>query len=144
MSVRIRKAQSSDLPGIMGLLEIAGLPREGVEDHIESYLVAAAEDEIVGSVGLEVYDDVALLRSLVVREDRRKEGLGARLVKAILSFAQESDLDRVYLLTTTAEHFFPRFGFRPLDRSRLDPRLGASAELRGACPETAVCMHLPL
>ena len=50
----------------------------------------------------------------------------------------------MYLLTTTAEDYFPRFGFEVIDRSEADERLKESAEFRGACPDSAVCMRLSL
>jgi amino-acid N-acetyltransferase len=46
-----------------------------------------------------------------------------------------------HLLTTTAERYFPRFGFEVIPRAEADPKLEASEELRGACPSTAVLMR---
>jgi amino-acid N-acetyltransferase len=50
----------------------------------------------------------------------------------------------IYLLTTTAADFFPRFGFRKIDRKEMDPALERSTELRGACPASAVAMRADL
>lgn len=143
MSATIRTAQRQELPEVLALLKEAGLPGQGVAEHFGSFLVARDHDGLVGAIGLECYRDVGLLRSLVVAPSKRGRGWGARLVNHLLSLARDTEVSTVYLLTTTADSFFPRFGFTPITRDHLDPRLEASAELQGACPDTAVIMRLP-
>jgi amino-acid N-acetyltransferase len=142
VSATIRTAQRQELPEVLALLKDAGLPGEGVAEHFGSFLVARDSDGLVGAIGLECYRDVGLLRSLVVRPSKRGRGWGARLVNHLLSLARDNEVSTVYLLTTTADGFFPRFGFTPITRDDLDARLEVSAELQGACPETAVIMRL--
>jgi amino-acid N-acetyltransferase len=50
----------------------------------------------------------------------------------------------VYLLTTTAEAFFPHFGFERIERAAVPPRIQNSREFHGACPASATVMCLPL
>ena len=50
----------------------------------------------------------------------------------------------VYLLTISAQNYFPRFGFKQITRAEIPESLNASAELRGACPDSAVVMMLEL
>ena len=50
----------------------------------------------------------------------------------------------VVLLTTTAEDYFPRFGFERTDRSVVPEEVRESAEFRGACPASATVMQLVL
>ncbi|MBV9947898.1 MAG: GNAT family N-acetyltransferase, partial [Myxococcales bacterium] len=45
------------------------------------------------------------------------------------------------LLTTTADSFFPRFGFQHIAREDVPPELRASRELQGACPASAIVME---
>jgi amino-acid N-acetyltransferase len=123
------------------LLRDAGLPLAGVEEHIETFLVAEDSGRIAGAAGLEVYGDVALLRSVVVAAARRGTGLGRALVAEAVAQAQRRGVRELVLLTTTAALFFARLGFRQVERERLDPRLLASAELRGECCASAVAMR---
>src|SRR5438874_1090569 len=58
----------------------------------------------------------------------------------LLGRAEEAGIDELYLLTTTAENYFPRFGFTPTTRAAVPDVVKASAEFRGACPDTAVVM----
>ena len=83
---------------------------------------------------------MALLRSAVVSSDNRGTGVGGRLVKQLLERADEQGIEELYLLTTTAEDYFPRFGFTRTTRSAVPDAVKASAEFRGACPDTAVVM----
>lgn len=73
MTSSIDTAQRGELPRILELLEQADLPVAGV-DHAESFLVARKQERPVGCMGLEVYGDVGLLRSLVVLPDARRLG----------------------------------------------------------------------
>ena len=138
--MKIRKARESDLPAVEQLLIASKLPLEGVRDHFADFIVAEDSDGIEGAVGLEKYESVALLRSAVVAAEHRGSGVGRRLVEQVLERAEEDGIDELYLLTTTAEKYFPRFGFRPTTRAAVPQELKSSAEFRGACPETAVVM----
>lgn len=95
----------------------------------------------VGAAGLEVYGDAALLRSAVVDASRRGGGLGNGLVSALLAHAGSRGVREIYLLTTTAEDYFPRFGFTRVGREAVSPAVRASEEFRGACPDSAVAMR---
>ena len=87
-NVTIRPAAAAELPQILSLLRQAGLIVGGVQDHLRGFLVAAAGARVVGSAGLEVYGDVALLRSVTVDEGLRGQGLGRRLVTEALANAR--------------------------------------------------------
>lgn len=138
--MKIRKARTSDLPAVEELLSASRLPLDGVRDHFSDFIVAEDGNGIEGAVGLEKYDSVALLRSAVVAPQLRGTGVGRKLVEQVLERAEEDGIDELYLLTTTAEDYFPRFGFKPTTRAAVPEELKSSAEFRGACPDTAVVM----
>jgi amino-acid N-acetyltransferase len=54
------------------------------------------------------------------------------------------DANIVFLLTTAAERFFPKFGFEPVDREQVPPSVGASVEFQSACPASAIVMRKQL
>ncbi len=66
------------------------------------------------------------------------------------TFYETPNLDRLaarglrefYLLTTTAEEYFRKRGFKTIDRDEVHPQLLSSREFQGACPASAVCMRL--
>ena len=140
----IRPARPDEIEALEALLREARLPLEGFRDHLRDTLVAIEDGRVVGGVALERYGAVALLRSLVVSPDRRGRGLGERLTAEALGLARRMGVRDLYLLTETAEGFFPRFGFRVEERTAAPEALAASAEFQTACPASAVMMHLKL
>jgi len=139
--VELRAASSADLEAVFGLLERSGLPRAGVADNFSQFLVAEAGGRLVGVVGLELYGQSALLRSAAVEESWRGSGVGRVLVERALDLARERGIDDVYLLTTSAEHYFPKFGFVCVRRDDVAPGVIASEEFQTACPASATVMR---
>ncbi|HSG49403.1 MAG TPA: GNAT family N-acetyltransferase [Longimicrobiales bacterium] len=137
-------ATRGEVEGLQALLTAAGLPVEGFPGDTPVVLAAVdGEGRLLGGVALEIHGDAGLLRSAVVRPGSRGSGVGGALVSAVLARAWGEGLHSVSLLTETAGDYFPRFGFRRVTRDRLPGSLGASVELRGACPDSAVVMTLP-
>lgn len=142
--MNIYAATPSDVPEMLALLNASGLPVAGIERHVATALVTHDAGRLVGCAAVEVYGSAGLLRSVAVVPDQRGTGLGQRLTRAALDLAHQRGVRTVYLLTTTAGDFFPRFGFVAIPRSDVDPALGQSDELRGACPASALAMRLAL
>lgn len=138
--MQIRGAVDSDLIAVETLLEANGLPTEGVSANFGKFIVAVDGREIKGAVGLEEFGSYALLRSAVVAGNSRDRGIGTDLVNHIVDRAVASGVKELYLLTTTAEDYFPKFGFVRSSRDAVPPAVKQSAEFRGACPDTAVVM----
>jgi len=139
--MKIRNATNSDFPAVEQLLLSSRLPIEGVKENFSSFVVAEDAGTIAGAIGLERYGSAALLRSAVVSPANRGAGVGRQLVESLLQRAREDGIDEVYLLTTTAEKYFPRFGFARTTRAAVPETVKESAEFRGACPDTAVVMR---
>ena len=112
----VRLATAADYQAVMALLEAAGLPPRACRGRwtISSWPTRAAG--LAGAIGLERYGSAALLRSAVVRPGDQGTGIGAALVRAVLDRARNGEVQEIYLLTTTAERWFPRFGFTPIER----------------------------
>jgi len=142
--MNIDAAKTSDLPELLALVKASSLPVAGIEQHLDKALVARDKGTLIGCAAVEIYGSVGLLRSVAVAAGRRGEGLGQRLTKAALELARKRGVRNIYLLTTTASHFFPRFGFTAIPRSELDQALAQSEELRGACPASALAMRTSL
>jgi amino-acid N-acetyltransferase len=143
-TVILRRARPEDLGAVERLLRDAELPLAGVAEHLGGFRVAVSAGGVVGAVGIERYDPFGLLRSAVVERESRGRGLGTLLTTRALEDARTLGLRAVYLLTTTAADYFTRFGFRRIPRAEVAPELWKSAELQGACPETAILMVLDL
>jgi len=136
--------RSGELGAVRALLTAHHLPLDGLEDHVATLLVARQDDAVVGSAALEVYRDGALLRSVVVSADLQGRGLWRDLTDAAIRMARDLEVAHIFLLTTTAEGFFPKFGFDRIDRRTVPASVQQSAEFRGACPSSAVVMRKSL
>lgn len=144
MQTHIDSARPDDLDAVGALLEQHHLPLDGLRDHFATTLVARQNGQIVGSAALEIYVEGALLRSVAVAAQMQGQGLGHELVGAAIRLAEELHLPALYLLTTTAERFFPRFGFERIARTDVPATVQASLEFTSACPSSAVVMRKPL
>jgi N-acetylglutamate synthase-like GNAT family acetyltransferase len=140
--ILISGATEADIPIVKRLLLANKLPTEGVSDHWKTFIVARDGDVIVGCGGAEAYEFAALIRSVAVDHSYRSRGIGRRVVRQLLDRLASRGLREFYLLTTTAQAYFAKRGFKPIDRDEIHPQLLASAEFRGACPDDAVCMCL--
>jgi len=142
--VSLRDAQPADLPAVLALLGRAHLPTAGVADTLPHFVIAEDGGRIVGAVGLELYGASALLRSAAVEEGWQGCGVGRALIDRALEIARDRGFADVFLLTTTAEHYFPRFGFSCVSRESVSPEVQGSVEFKEACPASAVVMRKSL
>ncbi|MBI4390744.1 MAG: GNAT family N-acetyltransferase, partial [candidate division NC10 bacterium] len=136
----VRAAGAADLPAIHGLLDEARLPTAGVAEHLADFLVAEESGRVAGAVGMEQAGEVALFRSLVVRADARRRGIGERLFRALEAVARARGVKRAYLLTETIEARCRAWGFARVPRETVPAALRSSPEFTGCCPASAALM----
>ncbi|WP_063963631.1 arsenic resistance N-acetyltransferase ArsN2 [Caballeronia hypogeia] len=141
--MKIRAADNNDLGEIRRLLATCDLQTEDVTTALlTGFLVSVNEGEaIVGSVCLETLGADALLRSLAVAMDRRSTALGTSLLLAIEQEARARAYASVWLLTTSARHFFLRHGYSAVDRSDVPGEVRETAQYVRLCLSSAVCMR---
>ncbi len=138
----ISPATAADVETIKNLLITSNLPTAGVDEHWKTFIVARAGDKVVACGGSEAYQFAALIRSVAVAPEYRSQGLGRRITRQLLDRLASRGLREFYLLTTTAEDYFRKRGFKTIDRDEVHPQLLSSREFQDACPSTAVCMRL--
>jgi len=126
----IRKAKLKDVKEIQRLIKQYSargdiLPRSLSElyDHLRDFFVYIRNRKMVGICALHIcWDDLAEIRSLAVREEDRKSGIGAKLVKACLKESKALGLKQVFALTYQPE-FFEKVGFRKVDKAVLPHKI---------------------
>jgi N-acetylglutamate synthase-like GNAT family acetyltransferase/SAM-dependent methyltransferase len=140
--ITLRPATAADAARVTALLQQASLPLDGVPADLAHFIVAETPEEgIIGVTGIELHDGAALLRSTAVEPSWQGSGVGRVLVEAMLAHALQCRAREVFLLTTTASGYFPKFGFVGVDRGAVPAAVQASAEFRGACPDSATAMR---
>ena len=137
----IQPATKADVPALLALLTEQHLPVDGLTDHLRTTLVAKDSGRVVGSVAIELYADGGLLRSVAVDDALKGQGVGRALTDAAFQMARDQGLRTLFLLTTTAENYFPKFGFERIQRSEVPASVQTSVEFTSACPSSAVVMR---
>lgn len=140
--ITIAPATAADLPEIKTILQSMGLPLAGVDEHWKTFVIARREGKPVGCGGAEAYPFAALLRSIAVLPEFRGKGLGRQIVRQLIDRLASRGVREFYLLTTDAEEYFRKRGFKTIDRDEVHPQLLASRQFQDACPDTATCMRM--
>jgi amino-acid N-acetyltransferase len=136
---------SPALAAAKALLDAAQLPTSDLTDaHCEHFFYAGPASAPTGLVGLELFGDVALLRSLVVSPEARSSGVGSALVQCAETHAHSRGVRVLYLLTTTAEGYFSRRGYSRAEREQAPHPIRSSREFSGLCPSSSAFMSKQL
>ena len=92
------------------------------EPAIPSMLIAVEGDQVLGTAALVEADMDShpelspWLASVYIREDQRGRGLGKQLVQALMDFAGQQGLAKLYLFTPDQEGFYARLGWQRLQQ----------------------------
>ena len=129
-----------ELADLAEVLKSADLPHDDVAAPGRHFYRLGDSDGLLGFGGLELYGREALLRSVVMLDHRRGKGAGGMLVAGLTAEAMRFGVDRLWLLTTTAEAFFARLGFEAAARDAAPAPIRATREFRDICPASAACM----
>jgi len=127
----IRKARMGDVKAIQKL--IAEYARKGdmlprslseIYENLRDYFVYLQNgEEVIGSAAIHImWEDLAEVRSLAVRDGHKSKGVGTKLVEACISEAIVLGIKRVFALTYKPE-FFEKLGFFPVEKSDLPQKI---------------------
>lgn len=154
MASLIRKAKIGDVRQIQKMLANHAqrgdlLPRSLSElfDNLRDIFVYLDDNqpEIIATCSMHVcWEDLAEIRSLVVRGPYRRKGIGRELVEACISEASTLDLRRIFVLTYKVE-FFQKLGFREVDKATLPHKIWADCIKCfkfPECDETALILEV--
>lgn len=107
-----------------------------IATNIRSYILAKNEEQIVGFGALHFHaDDLAEIRSLVVKEDFRSKGVGKGIVSTLLEEGVQLGVKKVFTLTYK-KAFFESVGFSEIPKESLP-----SHKIWADCIK---CKHFPI
>ena len=135
-----RAGEQSDIHRIKSILKSADLPYEDIDLGKQDFIAVIQGTKIIGTVGLEPYDEIGLLRSLAVEDACRGRGLGRALVIEMTRHAKDKGIKQLFLLTLTADRFFEREGFERISRESMPEAIQNTTEFTSICPVSSVCM----
>lgn len=137
--------QRPDFQAAVTLLSALKLPVADLTPaHCEHFFYQGPEYLPTGMVGLQLFGEVALLRSLAVAPESQRTGTGSGLLAHAEGWASARGVRRLYLLTTTAESFFARRGYQSVPRDAAPEPIRMTREFSGICPASSAFMVKPL
>ena len=122
----VRKPKLTEIVEMKQLLDQAAaegqvLSRRLAEmfENARDFYVYVDDDGVGGLVALHIdLIDLAEVRSLVVRNRLRGQGIGRKLVEVAIQEARQLEMSRVYTFTRIPQ-FFEGLGFSEVDRAEL-------------------------
>jgi amino-acid N-acetyltransferase len=149
----IRKAKITDVKAIQLLVNQFAdsgqmLPRTLNElyEHLRDFHVFEENGSLIGVCALHVsWEGLAEIRSLAVRQDRMKQGIGSELVRHCLTEAAQLQAERVFVLTYQ-DGFFRKLGFIDVDKKELPHKIWTdclNCVKFPNCDESALIIMIP-
>lgn len=132
-------ANKGSRTAVLSLLAENDLPTSDL-DETKILFACLHKGDVVGTGGLEVFTDCALLRSLCVKAGMQKRGLGKFILQELEKVAVQKGVSCVYLLTTTAKDFFTREQYNTVDRKDVPLEIKNTPQFSSLCPATATVM----
>ena len=136
----IRNARIRDVKEIHALLKhfaaqglLLARSISSLYDQLRDFIVFVDEEDIIlGVCALHIiWDDLAEVRSLAVREEAQGKGIGAELLGSCLEEAERFGIERIFALTYQAG-FFRKQGFTDIDKKELPHKIWGD------------CVHCPM
>ena len=143
MPYEVEKAKISDATEIQRLIndlaargEMLARPLSEIYENIRDYYVVRQDGRVVACVALHInWEDLAEIKSLAVKEEFQKRGIGEKLVAACLKEAREIGIPSVFCLTYTVP-FFQKCGFEIVDKAELPHKVWCECY---SCPKFPNC-----
>lgn len=128
--IEIRAAKSTDVKGIRILIDTYApqrrlLSKETVTlyESVQEFTVAVEDGQVIGCGALHVlWEDLAEVRTVAVAEKYRGQGIGHRILEAVIQRAREIGVKRIFCLTFETD-FFGRHGFEEIHGTPVDPEV---------------------
>ena len=124
----VRAAHPRDVPAIRGMVDhyasrgiLLAKATVTLYEDIQEFFVAVDNDEIIGCGALHVmWEDLAEVRTVAVRANLARAGVGSAILEALLARARELDITRVFCLTFETR-FFGKHGFKVIEGTPVEP-----------------------
>lgn len=148
MIITCRKASPGDVDALFELIQgyaekgiMLPRSREALHRHIDSFVVAEEGGRLIGCGSLfRLGADLVEIRSLGMAEGYKGQGLGTKIVNALLDEARKLNVPKVMALTYAVD-FFVKNGFSVVDKEIFPEKVWTDCvhcSKRDRCDETAV------
>ena len=126
--VQIRPAKTADVKSIRELVDSYAAPGQMLSketvtlyESVQEFIVAEEGGQVVGCGALHtLWEDLAEVRTVAVKKELQKQGIGHQILEAIIKRAREVGVSRIFCLTFQTE-FFGRHGFKEIEGTPVAP-----------------------
>ncbi len=138
----INTADENDFQDIISLLIECDLVTEDLShESVKNFLVVRDQNiNLVATIGIDLYSNIGLLRSLAVQEHYRNKGIANNLLNEVEKIAFEKKLRSLYLLTMSASEYFQKRNYVPIPRESVPLPIKESKQFLDLCPSSSLCM----
>lgn len=135
--------QINRIEDVIKLLKECSLPISDLKVGDDCFFYGIYDgSRLISCIGVELFGDVALLRSLAVSSSEQRKGKGRVLVEYVECFCKSMGVKSIYLLTSTASLYFSTLGYKPVARSIVPDVIKASTQYSSVCPDSATIMRI--
>jgi len=128
--ILVRSARAEDVPHIYALLKpfaqddiILQRDEDNIFQHLQEFLVAECDGSLAGVVCAHIYgENLAELRSLVVKPGYQKLGIGRLLVEGCEQWVIALGVAKIFALTYVID-FFIQLGYRKVGKESLPQKV---------------------
>jgi N-acetylglutamate synthase-like GNAT family acetyltransferase len=131
-------ATDPSFPAMVRLLDSAKMPTTDLWEGEPEYFIFGDYDAFGG---IALYPPVALIRSVVVNIAYRRRSIGAAMVAHLERAARRRGIKEVWLMTTSAAHFFEGCGFKTAERTQAPEQIAQTLQFKDLCPASATLMR---
>jgi len=127
MQKSVRQAAQGDLEKIKSFLSKTAVDTKDMEKWLSYYLLVEDKaGELIGTIGIEPFERVGLLRSLVISNATAEDIL--YLLQQTIQLAKERQLESLYCMINnkSAIHLFSLLGFQPIRKENMPEEIKKS------------------
>ena len=90
-------------------------------ESVQEFVVAVQGDEVIGCGALHIlWEDLAEVRTVAVKEAFHNQGIGHKIIDAVVDRAKSLGVERIFCLTFQTE-FFGKHGFKEIEGTPVEP-----------------------
>ncbi|MBU6313669.1 MAG: amino-acid N-acetyltransferase [Actinomycetales bacterium] len=130
--VLVRPAKTMDVKAIRSLVDSYAAPgqmlaKETVTlyESVQEFIVAEVDGVVVGCGALHIlWEDLAEVRTMAVKKEFNRQGIGHKILEAIIARAGEVGVEKIFCLTFQTQ-FFGAHGFEVIEGTPVDSEVYA-------------------
>jgi len=118
----VRPAKTNDVKVIRALVDSYAAPGQMLSketvtlyESVQEFIVAEVDGVVVGCGALHIlWEDLAEVRTMAVKKELNRQGIGHKILEAIIARAGEVGVEKLFCLTFQTE-FFGAHGFEVIE-----------------------------